>query len=119
MAESDSNDNMEYSKTNIQVESVDEPDIVKTDGNYVCLVANSKIYIIKAYPVENATLLSNISIDNERIKKNFVNNDKLILFVLSSGTIFLRKNYSNYFVPSLSTTIVNIYDISDKKILRY
>ena len=115
MAESDSNDNIEYSETNIQVESVDEPDIVKTDGNYVCLVANSKIYIIKAYPAENAKLLANISMDDETIINIFIKNDKLIVFALSSRTIFSKQNYSYYLPPSLSTTIVNIYDITDKK----
>jgi len=39
----------DYSETNIQVEGVDEPDIVKTDGSYIYVLANSKLYIIKAY----------------------------------------------------------------------
>ncbi|HEC81288.1 MAG TPA: hypothetical protein ENI42_02520, partial [Thermoplasmatales archaeon] len=38
---------IDFSKTNIQVEGVDEPDIVKTDGTYIYMIANQSIYIIK------------------------------------------------------------------------
>lgn len=38
----------DYSKTNIQVEGVDEADIIKTDGRYLYLVANSRLYVVDA-----------------------------------------------------------------------
>lgn len=38
----------DYARTNIQVEGVDEADIIKTDGRYIYLVANSRLYIIDA-----------------------------------------------------------------------
>ena len=41
----------DYSKTNVQVAGVDEPDIVKTDGTYLYVVANQTVFIIKAYPI--------------------------------------------------------------------
>ena len=34
---------IDFSETNIQVEGVDEPDFVKTDGTYLYIVQNSKI----------------------------------------------------------------------------
>ena len=51
----------DFSKTNIQVEGVDEPDIIKTDGLYIYLLANGKIFIIKAYPPENASITTSVS----------------------------------------------------------
>ena len=41
---------VDYSGTNIQELGVDEPDIVKTDGTYLYVISNSKLYIIYAFP---------------------------------------------------------------------
>ncbi|MEM2274038.1 MAG: beta-propeller domain-containing protein [Thermofilum sp.] len=38
----------EYSRTNIQVEGVDEPDIVKTDGRVIAAVSGSRVYLVSA-----------------------------------------------------------------------
>jgi len=52
---------VEYSKTNIQVEGVDEPDIVKTDGTYLYVIGGNNVYIIKAYPADEAKYTKNYS----------------------------------------------------------
>ena len=41
-------DSGEYSKTNVQVEGIDEADVVKTDGKYIYAVSNSNVYIFSA-----------------------------------------------------------------------
>ncbi|MCD6444729.1 beta-propeller domain-containing protein [Candidatus Bathyarchaeota archaeon] len=41
---------VEYSKTNVQVEGVDEADVVKTDGVYIYLASGNRVVIVKAYP---------------------------------------------------------------------
>ncbi|MGC9345984.1 MAG: beta-propeller domain-containing protein, partial [Candidatus Bathyarchaeales archaeon] len=46
----------DYSKTNIQVEGVDEADIVKTDGEYIYVISGQKVVIVKAYPAEEAAV---------------------------------------------------------------
>ena len=66
-----------YSTTNVQVVGVDEPDIVKTDGAYLYVVANQIVYIIKAYPVAEATILSEITITNVSISNIFIRSDRL------------------------------------------
>lgn len=43
----------DYSKTNVQVEGVDEADIVKTDGKYIYLVHGATIRIVQALPADN------------------------------------------------------------------
>jgi uncharacterized secreted protein with C-terminal beta-propeller domain len=88
----------DYSTTNIQVEGVDEPDLVKNDGKYIYVIAGNQVIIINAYPAENMEKLSEINISNAF--EMFINGDKLIVF---------SSDYSSY-----SETIVSIYDISDK-----
>lgn len=40
----------EYSETNIQVEGVDEPDIVKNDGKYIYTLTGKKSHYLKRLP---------------------------------------------------------------------
>ena len=42
-----------HSDTNVQVRGVDEADIIKTDGNYLYVVAGNTLKVIRAYPPEN------------------------------------------------------------------
>lgn len=109
---------VDYSKTNIQVEGVDEPDIIKTDGTYIYLVANSKIYIIKAYPAEEATVLSTISFDKDIDVSNiFIKDDKLVIFGASNRYPVADEDAkeASYYCGGISTTTIKIYDISNRK----
>ena len=74
----------DYSKTNIQVEGVDEADIVKTDGEYIYIVSGGNITIVKAYPPEEAKVLSKISLEGS-ITGIFINGDKLAVFETEYG----------------------------------
>ena len=93
----------QYSTTNIQVEGVDEADIVKTDGEYIYVVSGKNVTIVKAYPAEEAEVLSQIRL-NGTIKGIFINGDKLV--------VFEGKGFSPY--DTLRTS-VKVYDISDRE----
>ncbi|PVX23020.1 MAG: hypothetical protein CW691_11940 [Candidatus Bathyarchaeum sp.] len=66
----------EHSETNVQVEGVDEADIVKTDGEYIYIVSGNNLTIVKAYPAEEARVVSKINV-NGTIMGIFINGDKL------------------------------------------
>ena len=53
----------EYSKTNVQVENVDEADIVKTDGEYIYYTTQNIVYIIKA---DNLQIVKEIDLYGEK-----------------------------------------------------
>ena len=69
----------DYSKTNIQVEGVDEADIVKSDGEYLYIVSGNNLTIVKAYPPEEAAVISKITLDGS-ISGIFINGNKLAIF---------------------------------------
>ncbi len=48
-ASSSSGSTKDYSKTNVQVQGVDEADVVKTDGDYIYQVNKERIVIARAY----------------------------------------------------------------------
>ncbi|MGC9067612.1 MAG: beta-propeller domain-containing protein [Thermoprotei archaeon] len=91
-----------YSKTNVQVEGIDELDIVKTDGKYIYVASNNTVYIIMAYPPEYSNILSKIVLDG-KIIGIFLFNDKL-------SVIMSKDSNDNYEVS------IKIYDIEDRNI---
>ncbi|RLF40340.1 MAG: hypothetical protein DRN12_05575 [Thermoplasmata archaeon] len=96
----------EYSKTNIQVEGVDEPDMVKTDGTYIYVISNEDVYIIKAYPADEAKKLSYIKFDSTPYNM-FINDDYLIVFTTTYGDF-------NYYNTGYNHATMYLYDTSDK-----
>jgi len=112
--------NGQYSTTNIQVAGVDEADIVKTDGEYIYLVTGNNVVILRAYPPEQAEVLSKITFSDMYPFEIFVNGDRLA--VLGSKSNYPAPyNYplpSRYYYDSFGVdteTFAKIYDISDRE----
>lgn len=109
-----------YSTTNVQVEGVDEPDIVKNDGKYIYTLSGEKITIVEAYPADEMKVLSTIKSLGAR--NIFLNNNKLVVFSDSYETIPYDSPYSQMKCAgfkcdggySESKSVVSIYDISDR-----
>ncbi len=106
-----SGSSVDFSETNVQVAGVDEADIIKTDGNYIYTITRNTVFIIKAYPGEEAEIVSTIKFDNNP-SDLFVNGNKLAVFGDYSNAEFFRKID---FRPKYGMTFFNIYDISDKE----
>jgi uncharacterized secreted protein with C-terminal beta-propeller domain len=102
----------DYSSTNIQVAGVDEADIVKTDGDYIYLTRLDTVYIIKAYPVEEAELIAKIRL-GDQVGDLFIAGDKLVVFVNSYGMMVAGVKGGIY-RPYSAKTEVYFYDVSDK-----
>jgi uncharacterized secreted protein with C-terminal beta-propeller domain len=117
----------DYSTTNIQVEGVDEPDTVKTDGNYLYVLANQTLNIIEGYPADVANILSKISFkDDVYISNFFVNNNYLIVFgsshnypILYEKSIGDNGEIEDVIIDDkpwyVSTSVIKIYDMSDRQ----
>jgi len=93
----------DYSTTNVQVEGVDEADIVKTDGEYIYVVSGYRLFIVKAYPPEEATVLSRMEL-NGTVVGIFINGDKLVVFVDASGYPY-----------EIVRTYIKVYNVSDRE----
>jgi len=101
----------EYSTTNIQVAGVDEADIVKTDGEYIYLVSDNEVFIMKAHPPDEAEVLSKITFNDTYLGEIFINNDRLAVF--GSGYFDPYRGYYESFYED-AKTFLNIYDLSNK-----
>ena len=105
--------NLDYSGTNIQVEGVDEADIVKTDGGYIYIAKGKTVLIVKAYPAEEAQLLTKIDV-GLTVQDLYVAGDKLVVFsYVEPYTVFfdvVMPEYEN----EKPKTRVEVYDIGDR-----
>ncbi len=105
----------DYSKTNIQVEGVDEADFVKNDGKYIYVLSQSKLVIIDAFPAVDAKTLSEIKVSG-RPRDLFVNDKRLIVFTEDDGQVIAFPEYDYRPMPRYTPrTTALIYDISDRK----
>lgn len=102
----------DFSKTNVQVEGVDEADIIKTDGKYIYAVVNNNLFIISAYPAENAEILAKIKFES-RPQDIYINDNNLVVFG-RDDKIFEDDTY-NRFKRRGSYTFLKVFNIDDKK----
>ncbi|MBS3155266.1 beta-propeller domain-containing protein [Candidatus Woesearchaeota archaeon] len=109
----------DYSETNIQVESVDEADIIKTDGNYIYTLAKEKLIIVKAYPSYSANILSIINLDNFNPAELFIDRDRLLIFGSTNYNLVKNLEGGNKGIMPYSRNVnimsIRLYDISDKR----
>jgi uncharacterized secreted protein with C-terminal beta-propeller domain len=113
-----------YSRTNVQVSGVDEADIAKTDGEFIYAIVKNEIKIIKAYSVENASVISSIKYANSSpsfIYYPYHNNaelyiyqDYLILILQDLPYYLPLATYASYNPPSYETKIY-VYDLKNKE----
>ncbi len=105
----------DYSATNIQVAGVDEADIVKTDGEYIYVVSENRVIIVKAYPPEQAQVLSEIELEGMAMGI-FINGDRLVVFEGGMPYYDTPRVLEDAYIPYISpATSIKVYDISDKE----
>ncbi|MFO7773867.1 MAG: beta-propeller domain-containing protein [Dehalococcoidia bacterium] len=107
----------DYSATNIQVAGVDEADIVKTDGEHIYLVSENRVIIVKAYPPEEARVLSEIELEGMAMGI-FINGDSLVVLEGSMPYYYdlpVRLSVSEPYMPYMPRTSIKVYDVSDRE----
>ncbi len=65
-----------FSPTNVQVQGVDEADIVKTDGDFLYVVRNQELVILKSRPAEGLGVVSRVKLNGNPFAL-YLNGDRL------------------------------------------
>src|SRR3990172_6909418 len=95
-----------FSKTNIQVAGVDELDIVKTDGSYLYIASQGRIYILAAYPPTQAQILSALDLGESSVEGLFIEGDRL-------AVIGVEQRFCVRY-PCFPGVSLKLFDISDR-----
>ncbi len=113
---------LDYSRTNTQVENVDEADIVKTDGTYIYYITNNIVYIIKADSLDLITFLKYDDNQTSRFSpyQLYINENKMIVLGnyceytenTSRAEASIAYDYVSISNKNIAKAIV--YDITDR-----
>lgn len=114
----------DYSRTNTQVDNVDEADIVKTDGKYIYYIAQNKVYIVNSENLKQESTIA-IESDKERIYPSeiYINKNKLIVLVNSNIVKTMQTDVASTdetYIDRVSGNVepmsrAIVYDVSDKE----
>jgi hypothetical protein len=94
----------DHTTTNIQELGVDEPDIVKTDGEWIYALQNGQLFIIHAWPAADAELVATLPMDGWP-DSLFLHEDRLVAFSRGGG----------YFGGGFTDTPVSV-DVEDVEV---
>ena len=107
----------DYSKTNLQVEGVDEGDVIKTDGKYIYVVKNDReIRIIKidGAKMEEVTTVKLDNIDgDESVWEIYLDNGKLSVIAGGYSNGLREADEDTFYMDYRTTTSVYTYDLSN------
>lgn len=102
----------EHSETNVQVVGVDEPDMVKTDGNFIYALRGNEILVYKSWPAAETGLLHRLAIDGYGAGL-FLDENRLIAI----SNVYLSEEEIEklgMMIRPESFTKVTVFDLSDK-----
>ena len=107
----------DYSKTNLQVEGVDEGDVVKTDGKYIYIIRNN--YEIRIVEIDGADMkeVATVKMDNvdgeETVIEMYLDNDKLSVITSGYGNGLKSAGEDTFYIDYRQITSVSTYDLSN------
>ncbi len=104
-----------FSKTNNQVQGVDEGDTTKTDGSHIYQIIEGKVVIVNANPTEQMKMEATISFQQTfHPQQLFLHNQSLIVIGSSWKGVSWGSNKKKQLLPIDDTTKVIVYDITNK-----
>ena len=105
----------DFSQTNVQVEGVDEADFIKNDGEFIYMIADNKLLIVKAFPGEEAEIVSETLIDGQA-RNLFLNGDRVAVFATKNvEETYFRENDFVPYPRYVQKTMIYVYDVSNKE----
>lgn len=126
----------DYSKTNVQVEGVDEADVVKNDNKYIYTIRGKSVRVINAYPPDTMQEVAKLEFSEPKSSQDdapsyyggftpsslYVTDEHLVVL----GNLYGEKNRVKVFVydisekasPKLSRSVeFDGYEISSRRIM--
>ena len=103
---------IEYSATNVQVEGIDEADIIKTDGEYIYLVSDQRLLLIRAYPPERMELISEVRLEGNPVGL-YISGDRLVTIEQMYRDAIFTGEDGNMILPQANVSF-RVYDTSNK-----
>lgn len=104
---------LDYSDTNVQVAGIDEADVIKTDGEFIYTVSGRQVFIIKAYPGEDARVLEDITFEDIHPSNLFIDGERLVVIGQVQRGWYEDRTF--WYPQYRAQTAVLVYDVSDRE----
>src|SRR5262249_28094703 len=107
-----------FSQTNVQVQDVDEGDIVKTDGEYLYVLANQRLDIVDARPAQKLSLVSQTAIEGQPVAQYLIGTRVAVVSQLYSAVPAAGGAVALSPLPLLNSTSrlkVTVLDVSNPR----
>jgi uncharacterized secreted protein with C-terminal beta-propeller domain len=100
-----------FTATNLQVEGVDEPDTVKTDGTYLYVVSTNRVFIILAQPPDKSAVVSRLDYKGQ-VYGIFLSGNRLL--VIKQG---IGNSLANFYSQAVNFLLYDVTDTSKPSLL--
>ena len=95
-----------FTGTNVQVQGVDEPDRVKTDGTHLFVSTQNSVAIINAYPPNSTAVLSKLSFPNADVLGLEIAQGRLLVIDQKNGG-----------TPAVELILYDVSDLASPKVM--
>ncbi|MFT4977226.1 MAG: putative secreted protein with C-terminal beta-propeller domain, partial [Myxococcota bacterium] len=95
-----------YSETNTQEAGVDEPDMVKTDGEHLFILHDQELSIVKSWPVEDAEEVASLTLEGWP-SSAFLRDGRLVVFGYDNSDDFYDED-NGWYSSATRVTIVDV-----------
>lgn len=111
-----------FSQTNVQVQGVDEGDLVKTDGNFIYVLAADQLNVLDAQPARDLSLVSQTQLEGMPQAMYLLGNRVTVISqVYEGGPIPIDGSIlqgtgavANFALPAMVRTKVTVFDVTDR-----
>ncbi len=105
----------DYSQTNVQEAGVDEPDIVKTDGEHIYVVHFDQLTILDSWPAEDTAVVGSVSLPGYPMSM-FIDGDHALIYSYDWEYSGFYEGYG--YGDTMLLTIVDVSDRSQPEVVR-
>ncbi len=107
-----------FTATNVQVQGVDEPDRVKTDGIHLFVSTQNSVAIVNAYPPNSTRVLSSITFPSLSVVGLEIVQDRLMVIGQSAQAIPMFVSQSPSATPKVELLLYDTSDLGSPKLMQ-
>jgi len=105
----------DWSETNVQEAGVDEPDMVKTDGEHIYVVHQDELTILDSWPVEDTAVVGSVTLPGHPYSM-FLEGDRALVFSYDWEWDGFAEGYG--YGDTLLLSVVDLADRANPEVVR-
>lgn len=101
----------DYSETNTQEEGVDEPDMIKTNGEHIFVVHQQELTVVDSWPAEETAVIANLPLVGWPYAA-FLHEDQLVVLAYDYNDDVFTDHEEDWYSEASRVTVIDVSDPS-------